>query len=41
MRKRKKRSCGLCHPNKVGWEKRWTNKEVQSIKLADKEIRNA
>jgi len=26
--KKKRRSCALCKPHKVGWDKRWTPKEV-------------
>ena len=36
MRKKYKRKlgccCGLCHPNKVGWESRWTPSELQAIR---------
>ncbi len=26
--KRKRRSCALCKPHKVGWDKRWKAKEA-------------
>jgi hypothetical protein len=26
--KRKRRSCALCKPHKVGWDKRWKPKEA-------------
>jgi len=35
--KRKKRSCGLCKPNKVGWSSRWKAKEKQDRKIWEKE----
>jgi len=41
MLKRKRRSCGLCKPHKIGGETRWRPREVQAMKLADKEMRNA
>jgi ribosomal protein L37E len=40
MRKRyhdKKSSCALCHPNKRGWEYKWSNKEMVRIKEWEKE----
>lgn len=28
----KKRSCALCKPNKIGWAKRWKDKELMLLK---------
>lgn len=28
----KKRSCALCKPHKMGWDKRWKPKERQAYK---------
>ena len=39
MRKRfklKKRSCPICKPYKMGWIKRWNNKELAKIKEFEK-----
>lgn len=41
MRKRyknKKKSCGLCKPHKRGWSNRWKDKEMQKLKISEKEI---
>jgi hypothetical protein len=41
MRKRfkqKLRSCKLCKPYKMGWEKRWKTKEFFRLRLAEREI---
>jgi len=38
--KRKKRSCPMCKPHKMGWENRWKPKDEFKIKLMDKEIKN-
>lgn len=43
MRKRyknKKKSCGLCKPNKRGWMLRWSAKEGNKMAEAEKDIRN-
>lgn len=37
--KKKLRSCRLCKPNKRGITKKYTAKEEQSLKIAEKEIR--
>jgi hypothetical protein len=42
MRKRmklKRRSCPMCKPNKMGWERRWKAKEYDALKRAEKEVR--
>lgn len=38
---RKRRSCGLCKPHKLGGvfgAKRWTDRELQALKDAEREI---
>jgi len=35
--KRKRRSCALCKPHKVGWEKRWKPKEAARRTLLERE----
>jgi len=37
--KRKRRSCGLCKPYKMGMENRWKPKEFARLKQAESEIR--
>lgn len=37
--KRKRRSCALCKPNKMGWESRWTAKEAARQKAMEEECR--
>jgi hypothetical protein len=42
MRKRfklKKRSCALCKPFKMGWQKRFKDKDLQSLKEFEKEYK--
>jgi hypothetical protein len=39
--KRKSRSCGLCKPHKIGWERRWKSKDRQFMRSSDTEIRAA
>jgi hypothetical protein len=36
--KRKRRSCALCKPYKMGGEVRWKPKELAAMKVAAKEI---
>ena len=36
--KRKRRSCPMCKPHKVGWAKKNTDKTINLIKETDKEI---
>ena len=36
--KRKRRSCALCKPHKVGKGKRWKAKEAAQLKAMDREI---
>jgi len=31
--KRKRRSCALCKPHKVGWSKRWKPKEAERRRI--------
>jgi hypothetical protein len=35
--KKKKRSCALCKPHKVGWDNRWKVKEREAIKRFEKD----
>lgn len=35
--KRKRRSCSLCKPHKVGWDKRWKAKEAVIRKAMERE----
>jgi len=35
--KRKRRSCALCKPHKVGWGKRWKPKEAAQRILMERE----
>ena len=37
--KRKKRSCALCKPYKVGWEKRWKPREAAKLKRFERAAR--
>jgi hypothetical protein len=40
MRKRfkvKKHSCALCKPYKMGWDSRWNDRELKSLKEFEKE----
>jgi len=37
--KKKKRSCALCKPHKVGWDKRYKTKDLDKLERAEKEIR--
>ena len=39
--KRKKRSCALCKPHKMGGENRWKPKELARLKEAESEVRRA
>lgn len=44
MRKRfkqKLRSCKLCKPHKMGWEKRWKTKDMFVLREAEREIFSA
>jgi len=36
--KKKKRSCKLCKPHKMGIEKRWKAREMEKLKELDREI---
>ena len=36
--KKKKRSCAMCKPHKMGWENRWKKKEKQQMELDEEEI---
>ncbi|MEW6740897.1 MAG: hypothetical protein AB1325_13460 [Nitrospirota bacterium] len=38
--KKKKRSCKLCKPHKMGIEKRWKPQEAEQIRIAEKQIRS-
>jgi len=38
--KKKKRSCAMCKPHKMGWDKRWNFKEEMKIKESEDEIKN-
>lgn len=37
--KRKRHSCGLCKPQKVGWEKRWKYKDLAFLREFEREKR--
>ncbi len=37
--KRKKRSCALCKPHKVGWEKRWKPRDAERLKRFERCVR--
>jgi hypothetical protein len=39
--KRKRRSCALCKPYKMGGENRWKPKEFARLKQTESEIRQA
>jgi hypothetical protein len=39
--RRKRRSCSLCKPNKMGIEPRWTTKEYDKIKRMEKEAKES
>lgn len=34
---KKRRSCALCKPHKMGWEKRWKVKEAERLRAMDQE----
>ena len=36
--KKKKRSCPCCKPNKVGWAKKFSKKELEKRKATKKEM---
>lgn len=36
--KKKKRSCALCKPHKMGWDNRWKKKEREKRDLDEEEI---
>jgi hypothetical protein len=38
--KKKRRSCPMCKPNKMGIEPCWTKKDFETIKRMEKEARN-
>ena len=38
--KKKKHSCGLCKPHKLGLSNRWKGKEFEAIKEFEKERKN-
>jgi len=37
--KNKLASCKACKPHKMGWANRWKFKEVQAMKIAEKDIK--
>jgi len=37
--KRKSRSCGLCKPNKIGWDSRWKPRESFERRFTERQIR--
>jgi hypothetical protein len=39
--KKKKRSCGLCKPQKRGLQNRWKAKEYSRLQSAEREMKNA
>ena len=39
--KRKRRSCALCRPQKMGWAKRWKPKDRAKIAEAEREIQSS
>jgi len=39
--KQKRRSCALCKPHKVGWEKRWKPKEAAQRIVMERECRHS
>lgn len=39
--RRKRRSCGVCKPNKTGQQPRWTPQEMDKIKRMEQEVRDA
>lgn len=39
--KRKRRSCAMCKPHKMGWSPKRTNKEVARCKAHEDEMREA
>lgn len=39
--KKKKHSCKLCKPHKMGLQGRWNHREFDSLKRAEQEIRDA
>lgn len=36
--KKKKRSCALCKPHKMGWDNRWKRKEKVKLDLDEEEM---
>jgi hypothetical protein len=44
MRKRyrdKNRSCALCKPQKRGWARRWSAREIAALEVSEREITEA
>ena len=39
--KKKKRSCAMCKPHKMGWDNRWKHKDRQRIEHDEEEILRA
>jgi hypothetical protein len=39
--KRKRRSCAVCKPHKVGWEPKRTGKQEERLKADEDEMREA
>lgn len=39
--KKKKRSCAMCKPHKMCGAHRWKPKDLQAMKIADREMRGA
>lgn len=37
--KRKRRSCSLCKPHKMGWDKRWKAKEAARRRIMERAIK--
>ena len=37
--KKKRRSCALCKPHKMGWEKRWKPKEAARVRAMEGELK--
>jgi hypothetical protein len=35
--KMKRRSCAMCKPHKMGWERRWTPREVADLRRFERE----
>jgi hypothetical protein len=38
--KRKRRSCSLCKPHKMGWDKRWKAQEAARRQVMERTIRD-